>query len=72
MGPVKEEGAMIQKHEEVFDVDVKSFSNKVDFVQVIKLKAAVKTSVSGTIEFMVCTDEQCLPPTTVPFTVAIN
>jgi DsbC/DsbD-like thiol-disulfide interchange protein len=69
---VKEEGKLLQKHEEVFGVDVKYFSNKVDFVQVLKLKSNVRTSVNGTIEFMVCNDIQCLPPATVPFAVTIN
>lgn len=71
-GTIKEVGKMMKKHEEVFGVDVKYFSNKVDFVQVVKLKSNIKTAVSGTIEYMVCTDEKCLPPATVPFTVAIN
>lgn len=71
-GSIKEDGKMVKKYEEVFGIDVKYFSNKVSFVQVIKLKSNVKTAVSGTIEYMVCTDEKCLPPATVPFTVMIN
>lgn len=71
-GKAKEKGKLLQKHEEVFDVDVKYFDGNVDFVQVVKLKSNVKTNVSGTIEFMACNDEQCLPPTTVPFTVTLQ
>src|ERR1700712_2046334 len=37
-GKVKENGKLIQKHEDSFGVDVKYFSEKVDFVQVVKLK----------------------------------
>ena len=37
-GKVKENGNLIQKHEAVFGVDVKYFSEKVDFVQVVKMK----------------------------------
>jgi thiol:disulfide interchange protein DsbD len=37
--------------------------DKLQFVQTIKLKGKVKTNVSGTIEYMVCDDSQCLPPT---------
>jgi thiol:disulfide interchange protein DsbD len=44
----------------------------VDFKQAIILKAASKTKLSGTIEYMVCNDEKCLPPVTIPFEVTIQ
>ena len=71
-GKVKEVGKLEQKHEPLFGVDVKQFSNKVDFVQVIKLKAPVKTNISGSVEFMVCDDTQCLPPSTQKFSLALK
>ena len=71
-GKVKEIGKLEQKHEPLFGVDVKQFSNKVDFVQVIKLKAPVKTTISGSVEFMVCDDTQCLPPSTQKFSLALK
>lgn len=71
-GKVKEVGKLEQKHEPLFGVDVKQFSNKVDFVQVIKLKKPVKTNISGTVEFMVCDDSQCLPPSTQKFSLPIK
>ncbi len=72
VGNVEELGKMEKYHEAVFDVDVKRYSDKVDFVQVVKLKAAVKTRLNGTVEFMVCNDHECLPPKTLPFSIAIN
>ena len=71
-GTTKEVGKLQQHNEPLFGVDVKQFSNKVDFVQVVKLKANVKTSVDVTVEFMTCNDKECLPPTTKNFTVALN
>ncbi len=71
-GKVKEVGKLEQKHEEIFGVDVKQYSNKVDFVQVVKLKGAAKTSVSGSVEFMVCNDKQCLPPETQNFAIPLK
>lgn len=71
-GKTKELGKLEQRHEELFGVDVKQFSNKIDFVQVVKLKAPVKTSVDVAVEFMVCNDKQCLPPATKKFTVALK
>lgn len=71
-GEAKEKGKIITKFEEVFEVNVKYFDGNVSFVQAIKLKSNVKTIISGTIEFMACNDEQCLPPATVPFTISLN
>lgn len=70
-GAAKELGKLEQHHEPLFGVDVKQFSNRVDFVQVVKLKGKAKTAVSGTINFMTCNDTECLPPKTVTFSVAI-
>jgi thiol:disulfide interchange protein DsbD len=71
-GKPKEAGEMHKKHEEVFGVDVFYFKEKVDFVQVVKLKASSKTKLSGSLEYMACNDEQCLPPATVPFSIALE
>lgn len=51
---------------------VKFYEKSVEFVQIVKLKAAVKTSYSGTVEFMACDDKQCLPPTEKEFTIALQ
>jgi Disulphide bond corrector protein DsbC len=71
-GDTKEEGKMITKHETVFGVDVKYFEGRTDFIQKIKMKSAAKTNVTGTVTFMLCNDQQCLPPATQPFSVAFN
>jgi hypothetical protein len=67
-----EVGKVISKYEEVFGVTVKYFEGNVDFVQKVKLKTNVKTNISGTIEFMACTNEQCLSPKTIPFTIKLE
>lgn len=72
-GKTSENGEIKEKFEEVFDLKVKYFDGDAGFVQVIKLKNdKVKTSLSGNISYMACTDEQCLPPATYPFTVALS
>ena len=71
-GPVTEVGKMEQHNEPIFGVDVKQFSKKVEFVQLVKLKTVVKTNISGTIEFMVCNDRECLPPKTEKFSIPLN
>jgi hypothetical protein len=63
-GEVKEVGQLEQKHEPLFGVDVKQFSNKVVFVQQVKVKGKAKTSLSGSLDFMTCNNRECLPPKT--------
>ncbi len=71
-GAAKENGALKTTHDPVFDVDVKYFNDKVDFNQLVKLKTAATTNVSGTVEYMICNDEKCLPPTKQAFDVKLQ
>ncbi|HRP57490.1 protein-disulfide reductase DsbD domain-containing protein [Agriterribacter sp.] len=71
-GKVKEIGKMVSKHEAVWDGDVNYYENKVEFVQLVKLKKNIKTNVGGSVEFMVCDDKECLPPAEVPFKINIG
>jgi hypothetical protein len=71
-GDASERGEVKNFHDKNFDVDVIYFVGDVKFVQVVKLKAAAKTSVKGTIEYMVCNDNKCLPPVEVPFDIILN
>ncbi|HEY5368539.1 MAG TPA: protein-disulfide reductase DsbD domain-containing protein [Hanamia sp.] len=72
-GKAKEVGKLETHKEPLFgNIDVKQFSNKVDFVQKVTLKSSVNTSVNVAVEFMVCNDKQCLPPKTEKFSVALK
>jgi len=71
-GGVKEVGNMIKKSEEVWGGVVNYYEKTVDFVQVVKVKGKAKTSLTGKVEFMVCNDEKCLPPSEVPFTINLG
>jgi hypothetical protein len=71
-GPVKELGKLETHFEKLFDVNVKQFSDKVDFVQVVTVKGTVKTNLTGKVEYMLCDDKQCLPPATQQFSIALN
>jgi thiol:disulfide interchange protein DsbD len=71
-GTTKEVGKLEQHHEPLFGVDVKQFSDKVDFVQLIKLKGKAKTALNGNVEFMSCNDHECLPPKTIKFSIPVS
>lgn len=72
IGGVKESGSLIKKYEAAWEGNVNYYEKKVVFTQQVKLKARVKTSLAGKVEFMVCNENQCLPPAQVDFKVAIG
>jgi cytochrome c biogenesis protein CcdA len=53
-----------------FDMDLAYFSNSVDFTTNL-LPLVANFAVSGELEFMVCNDEMCLPPTFIDFKVEV-
>jgi thiol:disulfide interchange protein DsbD len=71
-GTATETGKLEQRHEELFGVDVKQYSGKVDFVQTVKIKGNVKTTLNGAIEFMTCNDHECLPPSKQQFSIPLK
>lgn len=46
----------------VFEMKIKYFENTAKFVQIVKLPKPT-TIINATVEFMVCDDTRCLPPT---------
>lgn len=71
-GKVKEIGKLVKKKEEVWGGMVNYFENSVNFIQVVKLKSNIKTTVAGKVAFMVCNDRECLAPSDLDFSVAVG
>jgi len=72
VGKMKEIGTVEKYHDAKVGISANQFSNTVDFVQIVKLKAKAKTNVSGSVEYQTCDDKKCLPPKTVNFSIAIQ
>lgn len=70
-GKVKEVGKLEKSFDPNFNSTLKFYSNKVDFVQRVKLKSSASTYLKGTVSYMVCDDKKCLPPKEVPFSVKL-
>ncbi len=70
-GEVKEVGKIEKVYDEIFQTDVLYLSNKVQYVQTVKLKGKAKTNITGTIDYMVCDDSQCLPPAKKTFDIKL-
>ena len=58
-------------YDEVFGMDIKYFKNEAVFVQSLKI-LDTDAIIEIEVEFMVCNDEQCLPPDIVPFQISAN
>jgi hypothetical protein len=71
-GGVKESGKMIKKYESAWPGNVNYYEKQVEFTQMVTLKGKVKTNLSGKVEFDVCNDSECLPPSTVEIKVAVG
>ncbi len=71
-GTTKEVGKLEKKFDKNFDAVIGSFGGKVQFIQAVTLKVNTKTKLTGTIEYMVCNEERCLPPTKQSFEVDIQ
>ena len=71
-GKIKEVGKMEKFKDATLGISAHQYSNKVDFVQVVKLKTTAKTNVTGNVEFQTCDDKKCLPPKTVNFNLALK
>jgi hypothetical protein len=61
----------ITKFEKSFEMNVSFFEKSVIFQQKVKFTSANPT-VKGSLEYMVCDDQQCLPPETVEFSVLVK
>lgn len=72
VGKTKEAGKMQKVYDENFGVDVLYYSNELVLSQEVKVKNKVKTTLSGTVEYMVCDDKECLPPTRKTFEVSLQ
>ena len=71
VGKVKEESPGVKSYNEIFMMDIVWFEKTAVFVQKIKLQGAGAT-VKGKVEFMVCTEEMCLPAEAVPFSLDVR
>jgi len=66
----EEEGHMV--NDPVFEMKIKYFENKATFKQRIKVLQKNSFKIIGEVEFMVCDDAKCLPPTTVDLEFSIK
>lgn len=71
VGKVKEDGNAVKSFDPTFMMNVIWYARTITFVQKVKLNTT-STQIKGQVEFMVCDDNQCLPPEAIPFELAVK
>lgn len=71
-GKPKEQGEKQHFKDSELGISAWQYANKVEFVQKVTLKVRGKTNLNGSITFQACTDEKCLPPATIDFSVHLE
>lgn len=71
VGVVTESEAIVLQ-DPVFDMELRFFEKEAIFTQKVKVLGKEPVSVKGELEYMVCNDGQCLPPTAVEFDINLN
>jgi len=66
------EGKGHEEFDKVFEMDIKYFEKKAVFKQKIRVLKTGIISINGTVEFMVCNDTKCLPPTEVDISFTVE
>ena len=67
---VKESNNVVTKFDKTFNMQLNYFENSAVFSQV--LEVFTDTVVTGELTYMVCDDEKCLPPETIPFSFEVK
>ena len=71
VGKVTESPEPVKAFEKAFNMNIAYFPKRAVFSQKIRLKAPQAT-VKGTLTFMVCNDEKCLPPDDLDFSLDVK
>ncbi|MGI4870587.1 MAG: cytochrome c biogenesis protein CcdA [Janthinobacterium lividum] len=71
VGKVSEAPAPVKQFDKSFNMTIAYFPGRAVFSQKIRLKAP-QTTVKGTLTFMACNDEKCLPPDDLDFSIPVK
>jgi hypothetical protein len=70
-GKLKEAGNLEKFKDKELDISANQYSNKVVFLQRVKLKGKAKTNVTGRLTYQTCNDEKCLPAKTINVSIPL-
>ena len=70
-GDIIEPKAAKNEYDDLFEMEVRKFYSNAAFIRNIEVDTKAKF-IEGYVQFMTCNGEKCLPPTKVPFSLALN
>lgn len=71
-GKVEEIGKLQRNFNHVFDLYIASYSNSVDFKQVVIVRKGGSAKLEGSIQYMLCTNTECMRPIDLPFSINLE
>ncbi|MDQ1090565.1 cytochrome c biogenesis protein CcdA [Siphonobacter sp. SORGH_AS_1065] len=71
LGKVQEKSKLMEGFEKTFNMDIRWFEKQAVFTQKFRLTQPTAT-IKGTLEYMVCDDQRCLPPEEVAFSIPVK
>ncbi len=69
VGEIQTPSKLLKQFDANFNMELNWYTNDALFIQKIKFNDALKVKLKGYVEFMVCNDKSCLPPTKFPFSL---
>jgi thiol:disulfide interchange protein DsbD len=72
VGATKEIGKVKQVYDALFKTNVRFIGETATYTQTVNVRGGVKTNISGSVEYMVCDDRQCLPPSKKTFDLKLQ
>jgi thiol:disulfide interchange protein len=71
-GDLQAPSKLLKQFDANFNMELNWYTDNAVFIQKIKFSDASKVKVKGYVEFMVCNDKSCLPPTKRPFSLGLK
>lgn len=72
MGEIEEEGDLILKYDELFEQEIKKYTDKVIFKAKVLIADTKTVQIKGRLEYMACDASTCTPPSQVEFIFEIE
>lgn len=70
LGKPEESGELVKGFDEIFGMNISKYKNKMEIRQRLRLPKGSEW-ISGSVLFMCCDHEQCLPPREVEFSIVV-
>ena len=71
-GSVKEAGSIKIEKSNLFNSQISYYENYLTLKQYVQVRGNITTAIKGSIDFIVCNNQQCLPPKKIAFSILLG